>query len=254
MPQPARQLDGAAIKAVAAAVGLAPADVRMRLGGLLPRVLLSDSDPDVLANATKALGALGFRAITCDPAAAPTDDERIIGRRVETGGDLLQVWDAAQTCHECPRDRIRLLQRGVRISSERRDVTTTQRRLDLGRAVISGGLMLTKKTTQVSTHITETREPFLLVQRADGADDLMLYERRMDYRFLGDDMQPSSHANFDRLVARLRICFPAVPFDDRVGRPGFVSALPATTVDPTDLGLYLVALATLPSGRSAGGC
>jgi hypothetical protein len=90
----------------------------------------------------------------------------------------------------------------------------------------------------------ETREAFLLVQRGDGAGDLMLYERRLDYRFLGAEMQPSSHANFDRLVTRVRAFCPAVPVDERVAQPSFVNGLPATSGDSTDLALYLVALAS----------
>ena len=244
MPQAIGRLDDAVVKAVAAALGLAAADVRMRLGGVLPRVVASDADGDALAAAARALDALGLQTVTCDPQAAPGDDERIIGRRVEVDGDVLQVWDATQTCHECPRQQIALVQRGVRTSVEKQTVTTTQRRLDLGRIVMSGGLMLTKKTAQTSTQTTETRESFLLVQRADGAEDLILYERRLDYRFLGAAMQPSSHANFDQLVARVRAFCPGAPFDERVAQPAFVNALPTTVADPTDLALYLVALSS----------
>jgi hypothetical protein len=243
LPAPVAQLDGAALRQAAAAIGLAAADVRMRLSGLLPRVLLSDREGDELAEAAAALNRLGFATIICDPALAPTDDERIVGRRVEITGERLRVWDGADACHECQRADVALIQRGVRATVERRTVTTTQSRLDPARAILSGGLILTKKTTQSQTLTNETRDAFLLIQRADGAGDLMLYERRLDYRFLGPEMQPSSHPNFERLVARVRLFCPAVPVDDRVARPGFVGGLPSTTSDPTDLALYLITLA-----------
>ncbi|HXI57986.1 MAG TPA: hypothetical protein VNO55_18100 [Polyangia bacterium] len=245
MPKALAAIDGAAVKAIAGAIGAAPADVRMRLAGRLPRVLASDSDGAALAAAAEALEALGLQTVVCDPTEAPSDRERVIGRRVNpsSADGALQVWDGAETCHEIPRAAVQLLQRGVRAATEQRTVTTTQRKFDAGRALLSGGLMLTKKSTQTSTTTTETREPFLLVQRAGGEGDVILYERRLDYRFLGTDLQPSSHANFERLVAAVRAFCPQAPFDDRVGQAGFLQGLPATAAEPTDLGLYLITLA-----------
>jgi hypothetical protein len=242
-PQPIAALSADAMKSVAAAAGLAAADVRMRLSGVLPRVLLSEREADNLDGAAAALGRLGFATVICDPAAAPTDDDRIIGRRVAVDGEVLQIWDGADTCHELPRPAIALVQRGLRTSTETTTTTTTQRKFDAGRALLSGGLMLTRKATQTTTQTTETRELFLLIQRRDGAPDVILYERRLDYRFLGAEMQPASRANFDRLLARLRAFCPRTPFDERAGQPGFLRALPSTSAEPTDLGLYLIALA-----------
>jgi len=64
-----------------------------------------------------------------------------------------------------------------------------------------------------------------------------------DYRFLGADKQPASHANLERTLVRLRALAPAAPVDDRVAKPGFVGGLPLTSCDPVDLALYLVTLA-----------
>jgi hypothetical protein len=242
-PQPIGALSVDAIRGVAAAAGLAAADVRMRLSGVLPRVLLSEREADNLDGAAAALGRLGFATVICDPAAAPTDDDRIIGRRITVDGDVLQIWDSADTCHELPRAAIALVQRGLRTNIETTTTTTTQRKFDASRALLSGGLLLTKKATQTATQTKETRELFLLLQRQDGTPDVILYERRLDYRFLGAEMQPASRANFDRLVTRLRAFCPRTPVDERACQPGFVSALPTTSAEPTDLGLYLIALA-----------
>jgi hypothetical protein len=104
--------------------------------------------------------------------------------------------------------------------------------------------LLTKKVSQTSTKTTETAEPFLLIQRRDGEPDLIFYERRIDYRALGPDMQPSSRGNLEVLWGRCKamVLAPAV-VDDRVARPGFVSGMPATAAEPIDLALFLVALA-----------
>jgi hypothetical protein len=252
LPPSFAALDAAGVKSLAAAIGLSPADVRMRLSGILPRILLSECEAGDLTDAAAALQRLNVATAICDPKAVPTDDERVIGRRLSIAGDVLQIEDGAGTTHEIPRAAVGLLQRGLRATSETRTVTTTHRKFDAGRALLSGGLMLTKKSTQTATTTTETRDLFLLVQRRDGGDDVILYERRLDYRFLGADMQPASRANFDRLVARVRGFCPRAPFDERVAQTSFVNALPSTSADPTDLGLHLVALAVARTAEFSG--
>ena len=249
LPSGSPSLNDAAARQAAAAVGLSAAEVRMRLSGRLPRALLSRaSGARDWGDATAALRAAGFATLICDPADAPSDVDRIVGRRVEMTadgdgkGDRLLVWDGGDTCHAVRPADISLIQSAVRTTVDRRQVTTEKQRLDPGRAILSGGLILTRKVTSSTTLTSETREPFLLLHRAGGAD-LVLYERRLDYRFLGADMQPSSRANFQRLTARVRAFCPGVAFDERAAQPGFIAGLPPTSADPTDLSLYLVALA-----------
>jgi hypothetical protein len=136
-----------------------------------------------------------------------------------------------------------LIQRGVRMSTTSEKVVTNERKLDVGKAMLSGGLMLTSKVKKETVHTQENREAFLLVARNDGEPDAIIYERRIDYRFLGTDKQPSSFANLEKTLARLRALSPAVPVDDRLTRPGFVTGLPLVSADPVDLGLFLVSLA-----------
>jgi hypothetical protein len=229
--------------AAAKATGLALADLNRRLAGTLPRVLFAGVGPEGAAMVER-LRALGFGVLTCDPAAVPGDGDRVVVRRIEFSGVALVAFDARGEAHHCPPLAIELLQRGTRVSTSSEKVTTSERKLDLGRAVLSGGLLPTKKVSQTTVKTTETAEPFLLVQRCDGQPDLIFYERRIDYRALGPDMQPSSHGNIEVLWAKLRtmVIAPAA-VDDRVARPGFVSGLPATSVDPVDLALFLVSLA-----------
>ena len=73
----------------------------------------------------------------------------------------------------------------------------------------------------------------------------MIYERRIDYRCLGADLQPSSVANFLRLLGRLRVAAPRVPYDDRVVHPGILSGLPVTASSAVDVALWLVHIAYL---------
>jgi len=230
-----------ALKRAAEVTGLALADVSRSLAGILPRVLVRASD-DACGIVAK-LEASGFIAFTGDASRAPKDGDRVVARDLEWTTDGFVAVDGPGRRHDCPANAILLFQRGVRTLETSETVTTKERRLDLGRAVMSGGLMLTKKVEKTSVKTTATKEAFVLVQRKDGGPEIMIYEHRCSYRCLGKDMQPAAFANLTALFTRLRALAPNVPTDDRVARPGFLVGLPDLGVGAADLGLYLVALA-----------
>jgi len=227
----------------ARALGMPPAEMAMKLRGVLPRVVLADGDDARVTAAAEALEELGFAAVACDPAAAPGDAERVVARKVEVGREGLVVWDGGGEEQVCPGRAVALVVRGIRTRATVEKVTTSERRFSPERAVLSGGLLLTKTTKKTEVKRREEAEPFLLIHRADGEPDMMLYERQIDYRALGAAMQPSSAANLAHVESRLRALAPRAGFDDRAARPGFVTALPATSAEPVDLALFLVLLA-----------
>jgi hypothetical protein len=234
---PSAQTQGARL------AGLPPADFSRRLAGTLPRVLLSAAPVDQIGTLVNGFEALGFAAFSCDPAAAPGDDDRLLVRGIEMEAGALVFLDGHDNRHPCDAAAVSLIQRGVRVTTSSETVTTNERRLDMGKAILTGGLMLTSKVQKKSVKTEETRQPFLLLQRNDGQPDAIIYERRVDYRFLAAEKQPASHANLERTLARLRALAPGAPVDDRATKPGFVSGLPLTSCDPVDLALYLVTLA-----------
>jgi hypothetical protein len=231
-------------RATAARVlGLALADVNQRLAGRLPRVLMHEASPERAEQHVRALEQAGFVVVTLDPALVPDDDQRIVARRLEFTSDALVAFDPQGTPHRCPTRAIALFQRGLRRDKTTTKVKVSERHLDVKKALLTGGLLLTKKTERTDVKVTETDEAFVLVERNDGAPDIILYERQLDYRFLGADMAPSSRTNLDRTWARCRSFAPAAPSDERILHPGFVAGLPRTAADPLDLALALTTLA-----------
>jgi hypothetical protein len=230
--------EGSEVRTKAAqATGLALADLNRRLAGILPRVLFAGGAPVGLVD---TLQRLGFGVLTCEPGEIAGDDQRVLVRKIELPAGALVATDGKGQAHRCTAADIALLQRGMRVSKSTEAIKTSERKFDVGRAVLSGGLLLTKKVDKTTVKTTETSEPFLLVQRRD-APDLILYERRIDYRPLGAEMQPASRGNLEVVWRKLCALAPE-RVDDRVARPGFVTGLPATSADAVDLALALVAL------------
>jgi len=222
--------------------GLVLADLNRKLAGILPRVLFTGLGAASAPDTIQGLQSLGFVVLTLEAGSAPTDRERVIARRIEFANGSVCITDREGRTHACAPSSISLLQRGTRTSTTSEKVTTSERKIDVGRAVMTGGLMLTKTTEKTSIKTTQNAEAFLLVQRNDAEPDLMLYERRIDYAGLGAEMQPVSRGNLETVWTKLKAMAPAL-VDDRVSRPGFVSGLPTTADDPVDLALFLVALA-----------
>src|SRR5215470_5515720 len=149
-------------KAVAA-TGLPPADVSRRLTGVLPRVLLADSDEERLAEAGRALEAAGFAVVICDPATAPGDDDRVVARSLAFRGGVLVAHDGTGAEYEFPASAISLIQRGFRaVTHTERDVVT-ETKLAVGPMLVGIPWVKRKEVVQVRTR--EERDAFAVVHR-----------------------------------------------------------------------------------------
>jgi hypothetical protein len=117
-----------------------------------------------------------------------------------------------------PYDRIDLLVRGVRVHSSTQTVTESKRKLDLGRAVLTQGLMITKVEKREVTTKTESPEHFLLVYAGESVG--ALYEEEVVFQSLGKDLQPARTANMGFITEKLRRLAPQARYDDRLLRLG----------------------------------
>lgn len=233
----------AALQQAAGLTGLAMADVSRALAGTLPRILLraTPEGPRIAG----ALEAAGFVAFAAEVAEVPTDRERIVARSLELTPGGIVALDGKGQRHGCPAEAIGAFLRGIRLVENSEVIKTVQRKLDLGKALLTSGLSVTRKVETISERTTSSKESFLLLQRRDGQPDLMLDERRLNYQCLGPELQPSTYSNQVALLARLRALAPEAPLDDRITRPGFLTGLPLMALDPVDLAVFLVTQARL---------
>ena len=233
----------AALQQAVGITGLALADVSRALAGTLPRILLRATPEG--ARIAGALEAAGFTAFAAEASEVPTDRERIVARSLELSPGGIVALDGKGQRHACPAEAIDTFLRGIRLVESSEVIKTVQRKLDLGKALLTSGLSVTRKVETISERTTSTKEPFVLLQRRDGQPDLMLCERRLNYQCLGPELQPSTYGNLVALLARLRALAPEAPLDDRITRPGFLAGLPLMALDPVDLAVFLVTQARL---------
>jgi hypothetical protein len=223
-----------ALARAAAIAGLAAPDAARLLAGTLPRILVRKAvNPDrMVAELEKA----GFAAFAAEPVA---DGRRLTARQLELGPEALVATDALGRTERCPWADVRAILRGVRILETTELTRTTERKVAPVKAIITGGLSITKKVETTTERTTATKEGFLLVQHSDGPG-ILLPERKLDYRCLGAGLQPSTHGNLMALLERLKAAAPHAPVDDRILRPGFLTGLPPLGQDPAELAILLV--------------
>jgi hypothetical protein len=237
--------DPARLDRLAAITGVARVDAVRMITGNLPKVIVRGTREGVRLVAE--LEAAGFTAFTAETTDIPTDQARVVARSLAFHPEHLEVTDTRGQVHACPVAAMAAFLRGLRQGESFESITTTERKLDLGKAILTSGLMISKKVETTTERRTATREPFLLLQRNDGQAAIMFYEHRLNYQGLGAGLQHSRATNFQALLVRLQALAPATPFDDRMLRPGFLASLPPMGVDPADLALFLI---TEARGRS----
>jgi hypothetical protein len=119
---------------------------------------------------------------------------------------------------EVPWGEARLLLRGVHRVEHTRTQIVQQRKLSLGRAVLTGGLMVTKTVKKSKHEVLVENEGFLQLY-APGRPPLDFRQADLNYAGLvpaGAALQPSVAANFVQLVAALRAACPRAVYDERL--------------------------------------
>jgi len=239
----------------------------VRLAAVLGRTLLEargrvsapEGGPAVLATFGAAVAATayadelrsrGFEVLVLPPEATETEQKRFVVRSFELGPEGLTARSRQGSTEVGWRD-VRLLLRGVVRVEHKRTQTVERRELSLGRAVITGGLMVTKPVKTSKTETLVENEGFLHLYPASGRP-LVFRQRDLNYAGLGPALQHSVTANFARLVTALRTACPEALYDERLATPPGQARLlgPALAAEShLDVAVSLVSQALLAARR-----
>lgn len=217
------------LKAVADALGVIAYEARARLAlPEAPVILASLADAAAAADMRAAVSQAGLDVFTLDMACAPT--HRFVARRVHLG-DEARFTDRAGMEYAVPWSQLRLILRVTGIVIGEATEVQTGRKLAAGRALMTGGLMMTKKTTRTTTRATQDYQPFLYVE-ADGAAPIIIREAEVLFDGPGTPAQPTRQAAFMHILQRLRAAAPQAVFDDRLMRKAAQARLLGRALSP----------------------
>jgi len=239
---------------LSAALGATTFEAQARLrspgsGPFIVNIFAAKGQAEELAS---GLVARGFTTATLSSAEIEAEANQLIVRRFELEDQALRVETTSGEALTVSYREVELLLRGTGITSSTSMETRKERKLDLGAAVISGGLKMMKTTTTKREVTSEEREAFFNLYVGMGPT-LAFYENGLVYDGLGPSRALSRSANFLQLLAELRKRCPGARYDDRLQNKAGAVALLGPRLNPEEHLVIATALLakTLRKSRSA---
>ncbi|MEP6862365.1 MAG: hypothetical protein ABJE66_17200 [Deltaproteobacteria bacterium] len=216
-------------KALATDLGATPYETRMKLAAGLPAIVLSTTDAEAANRLAGQLRARKHRASVCRAgevvAASAMVSMRTFhmdGEGLDTGVEQVRWSDLSAIVHARTPQQ-----------TEHHE-TVKEKKFSLGRAVMSGGLVLSKTVKREVTTHGESSEHVLYLFRASGDIPWLMREHGTNYSGLGTALDPTSTRNFMQAIELFRRRAPHARFDDSLVR---------RSVPDIDLYAHLIATA-----------
>lgn len=208
---------------LAADLGLTVYETQVMLRAPLPVIILRTEDRARTLDIVGKVRARGHDVVALDLAQITWTEEMFRPKTFRFEGEDL-VGEAHGETRRLPLNDVFALLRAVHMTQSDETITTKVSSPSLGRAAMTGGLMMTKTTSRETTRTQTEREPVLYVFR--GTDiPWLLASQALRYDGLGAEMKVSKTENFEVLLRVLRERLPTVPYDTRL-----LQVRPATTV------------------------
>lgn len=233
-------------------LGVTPYETALLLRGPSPVPLLRTDDRGRALGLLAGLRARGHDVVACDASAVVSAEDMLQVRAFRVELDAFVATSSTGVEERIPWADVVALVRAVHRTRVEQVEKTAERKLSLGRAAMSGGLLMSKTVTTTKTQTSEEREQVLYVFRRGGFP-LLMSQSRARYEGLGAEMRPVQLENFATVVRLLRERSPGAAYDERLLAPrpqnerlraGPSGQSSASSSDGADLLAHLVALAT----------
>lgn len=231
------------VQALANALGITVFEARPRMIGDGPAVVASFADPQMAVALAGVLNQRGFATLVVDATAVRSRAGHFIVRRFEINAWSLRIETGDGQHAEIPCEEIDLLLPGTSIVGKSETKTVTERKLSIGKTLLSGGIPMTKKIEHQEEVTTEERRKVLYLYAGQRLP-VVFSQNGMSYDGLGAAMKLSRELNFAHLISELRRFCPGAVYDDRLlNRVGQIRLLGPALNPETNLDLAAEILA-----------
>lgn len=197
-------------------VGLSLYEARLKLAAPLPWVVRSGL---ALEAAQALLGELRGRehgAVACPVSRVPSAERLRTPRSFQLTRTAFSGIDQHGREFSLVLSDLLGVVRAVELQAETRTVATKERKFAMGRALLTGGVMLNKQVERVTTESSTERQDVAYVFGRAQTEPLLLKEHLLNFEGLGEARAATAHASFESLLARLRNGAPQAVYDDRL--------------------------------------
>lgn len=208
------------LPALAEQLGLFPYDLRVRLAGPLPVIVARVAEREAASTLMASLRGWGHGAVGCELGKVIASEAMLHVREFEFEGERLRVEGSGQVRAEVEASEVAMLVHAMAVSEQHHTQETSSKQLSAARAVLSGGLVMSRTTTSTShANDSDSEERIYLFRslfRSSFSEPLLFCQHQLRYGGLGSAMSRSSHDNFAELTRRLRAFAPEARYDDRL--------------------------------------
>lgn len=202
-------------QALATYLGTLAYDERQKLSAGLPAIVLSTPDAARAEALDEELRSRGHGTVGCDSSEVVPSSAMISLRDFRFDDHALIA--ATETAdHALPWSDVAVILRGTRRTYTTTTRVVNERRLAIGKAIITGGMAPTKMTSRDEISRADEAEPVLYLFRHSAAPPWILALHGARFGALGAAAVATAAPNFLAAVDRLRICAPTACFDDRL--------------------------------------
>lgn len=230
-------------QALASALGITVYEARPRMFGNGPAVVASFADPQQAQELAGKLNQSGLRTLIIDATALRSSAGYFIVRRFEFEQRSISIESSDGQRTEIPYDEIDLLLPCTSIIGVSEQKIVTERKLSLGKTILSGGIPMTTKVERQEAVTSEERTKVLYLY-AGKRSPIIFRQDGMTFDGFGDAMKLSRELNFVHLTSELRRLCPGAVYDDRLlSQMGQVRLLGPGLNSETNLNLAVQVLA-----------
>ena len=200
--------------ALAADLGTTAYEERLNLAAGLPAIILTTPDLERARALLARVRARGHVALACDSAQVVPSTAMVELKRFRFADDALVQEDPAG--ERLPWSDVLALLRATHRTRTETQGAVAEKRFALGRALATGGLVLSKTVTHSTANAAQEQEPVLYLFRRSGGPPWLLRESGTHYTALGAAMAATSLPNFLATIDELRRRAPGATFDERL--------------------------------------
>jgi hypothetical protein len=231
-------LESTPLDKLASEIGTTAYELRLLLNGGLPAIVQITTDKEYAQSVAATIARHKYVPVVLDRTRVIPSHRMAMFRNFDLGKTRLTI--DSSTNESCLYEDISVLIRATHRNVREGVEHINERTFRPVMALVTGGIVMSKKTTKEVTTTTATRENVLYLFRRGEEHPWILRERIASFVGLGNAMGPSSFQNFTTTVSRLRALAPNAAYDERL-----VVSRPIRSIgdgsDATDLLAYILA-------------
>jgi len=201
---------------IAKTLGITAYEVQQRMLCGSPTVLVSFADPQQALALVNKLNPLGIATMVVDATEVHSRTGNIIVRHFKLNESSLFIETGDNRTAEIPYDKIDVLLPATSTVTFSETKTTTEKKLSLGKTLLTGGIPMFNKVTHQQEVTSEDSKKVLYLYVNKRRDPIIFSQDGVTYEGLGEAMKLSRGMNFTYLISELHRLSPAAAYDDRL--------------------------------------